>query len=764
MQPREIDYLLRREDKWYLGGGRHLIWAPAFPLYLDKPGFWDHAQYLDLYVSRLFTLSLVDSGGTSLPLQAAGRNWQPSHLRQSYTTANGLILSEERVLLENDVLAAAYTLTNQGNQPVTVNLMAWSYRLSNERDVQVQRVDRVAEYFLVEEAYRRNMNQLAQPDFRLGLAFGWNLPVDSFSAQLSETNSDQPRWEFTPFWEEFIARGHLQNHLSITGYTPYGAHYLGLHHRLQLSPGESRDFTIAVAVAPTPGAAGETLAQLMSCSAPPASENLATGGENRGSFVTTRSQTTWERFFSSVPAFSCSDPFLERYYWYRWYGLHLNMLQAPTLMAPYPAVFEGISYFRRLISYSAQCHMRECRWMHDPAVAQGSLLNFLHNQAPDGLLPARIQADSANQDFIYHADWGDCVLEVQRVHPDNDFLRRAYTGLSRYHTYFRQFRDRENLHLYDVLNHWETGQEFMSRYQQVNPQAEHGGSIQLKGVDATVYTYRLEQTLAYLARKVMGRNAEADSYAHHAALTGKAILERMWDPERRLFFDVDPQSGARITAAAAVGFYPFFTDLVGMEHLSAIHEHLLDPQRFWTPFPVPSSSAADTLFCDEPEWQGKRHNCPWNGRTWPMTNSHTAEALAGAARLDHTLRPVAADFISRFVRMLFLQQQLAYPTSYEHYNPTTGVPCLYRGIEDYQHSWVVDLLIKYVAGLQPQNGNQITIDPFPFNLSYFRLERVYVKGHWLDIAWQEGDGLRIWVDGAISVHRPTLQRVELELP
>lgn len=431
--------------------------------------------------------------------------------------------------------------------------------------------------------------------------------------------------------------------------------------------------------------------------------------------------------------------------------------------APYPGVFEGISYFRRLISYSAQCHMRECRWMHDPAVAQGSLLNFLHNQATDGVLPARIQADSANQDFIYHADWGDCTLEVQRVHPDTEFLRKAYTGLSCYHAYFRQNRDRENMHLYDVVNHWETGQEYMSRYQEINPQAEFGGPIQLKGIDATVYTYRLEQTLTYLAREIMGRAAEAENYARHAGLTGAAILEQMWDPERHLFFDVDPQSGKRITAAAAVGFYPFFTDLVGPAHLSAIHEQLLNPQHFWTDFPVPSSSAADALFCDEPEWKGKRHNCPWNGRTWPMTNSHVAEALVGAARLDPTLRGVAAEFISRFVRMFFLQQQLNYPTSYEHYNPTTGIPCIYRGIEDYQHSWVIDLLIKYVAGLQPQDGSLVMIDPLPFGLTHFRLERARVKGHWIDIVWQEGDGLHVWVDGTHAMHRPGLERMELQL-
>ncbi len=59
---------------------------------------------------------------------------------------------------------------------------------------------------------------------------------------------------------------------------------------------------------------------------------------------------------------------------------------------------------------------------------------------------------------------------------------------------------------------------------------------------------------------------------------------------------------------------------------------------------MPSSSRKDPLYDPDARWKGKRHNCPWNGRVWPMTNSHIAEAI-GRVALEHVpaLRAQYAD-------------------------------------------------------------------------------------------------------------------------
>jgi hypothetical protein len=188
---------------------------------------------------------------------------------------------------------------------------------------------------------------------------------------------------------------------------------------------------------------------------------------------------------------------------------------------------------------------------------------------------------------------------------------------------------------------------------------------------------------------------------------------------------------------------------VTAEHLDGLKSHLLNPAEFWTPYPVPSSSADDPYFSASPLWKGKRMNCPWNGRVWPMTNSHLAEALAASAvRFDDLeLRRAAVRLISAFVRMMFFDGDPARPNCYEHYNPVSGTPSLYRGIDDYQHSWVADLILKYVCGIRPEPDGTVVIDPFPFGLKEASAGDVAVRGRKIDVT-VEGKAFTVRVDQA----------------
>ncbi len=85
------------------------------------------------------------------------------------------------------------------------------------------------------------------------------------------------------------------------------------------------------------------------------------------------------------------------------------------------------------------------------------------------------------------------------------------------------------------------------------------------------------------------------------------------------------------------------------------------------------------------------------------------------------------------------------PNCFEHYNPFTGQPSVYRGVDDYQHSWVVDLIIKYVAGVRPEERS-VVIDPFPFKLRYFILDNVCVQGKFLKVE-RVGKFFTVWLDG-----------------
>jgi hypothetical protein len=130
-----------------------------------------------------------------------------------------------------------------------------------------------------------------------------------------------------------------------------------------------------------------------------------------------------------------------------------------------------------------------------------------------------------------------------------------------------------------------------------------------------------------------------------------------------------------------------------------------------------------------------------------MTNSHIAEAVARMAT-QHlpALRAHLVEFLTKSVRMMFWDGDASRPNSFEHYHPVSGRPCAWRGIDDYQHSWVNDLIVQYVVGLRPVGEGHCVVDPMPFGLDGFEAKGLPMQGASVDVA-REGEQLLVHVNG-----------------
>lgn len=795
-----LEYL-ERSDKWYLGGGRGAIFAPAFPRFLDSPGFWDEAYFVDVRLERLFTVLILGEDERPLALRLDVRRWTPDALSQTYSVSgSGLRVREDKVVTPKDVLASRITVHNDGKRARSLHLVLWSLQerrplMPGQAATSAEQTTRCGDYLTFahtvlygEQPYADRPAENAgwgeagrgkgreEVPHALYVALGADRPPASFTVNLAERADTAPAWHTSVLPEKF-RDGRLADEFRPDGMTddgrrmtdqtnpirhpssvirqpsgPEGHLHLCLHYALDVPAGESRTVQFGAAVALERGIALHALQNELHQD------------------VTATSRASWRAYFAGVPYFECSDPYVQKYYWYRWYGLRLQIVDIgghkmdgeEGVRFPHPCVFEGIGGFRSHISYSAQCHMLEAGWRHDPALAFGCIEGMFAAQEQSGYLPGHLYLWRHTRGF-YHANWGANAIQLYHITGDRAFVERVYPDLARYAEYFERERDREDSHLYDIVDQGETGQEYMSRYLFADAAADDWRRIQLKGVDATVYIYQLQRALAEMAR-ALGHAADADVWNQKADATREAVRARMWDAERGFFFDVAPGSGARSPFKAAVGLYPFLCDIAGPEHLPAITEHLLNPAEFWTEYPVPASSVDDPYFSAEAEWKGKRMSCPWNGRVWPMTSSHVAEALARAAlTLDPALKPTAAQLIQRFVRMMFHDGDPERPNCFEHYNPFTGAPCAYRGIDDYQHSWVVDLLVKYLVGLQPNGGDTLVLDPLPFEVNRFAMEGIRYRGHTVDVRWDRATGYAVWVDGIERARLPERGRIEVAL-
>ena len=144
-----------------------------------------------------------------------------------------------------------------------------------------------------------------------------------------------------------------------------------------------------------------------------------------------------------------------------------------------------------------------------------------------------------------------------------------------------------------------------------------------------------------------------------AAEVVEAMVRRLWDPERGFFYPEGP-NGTPLRVATWAGLAPLAVDeLPEAIGRRLVEEHLLDPARFWLPYPVPSTSAA------EPSFRAGLTGLPirryWRGPTWLFT---TGPILRGLLRLGY--REQAERLVARTGELIWREGFR------EYYDPVTG--------------------------------------------------------------------------------------------
>ncbi|MGP8330567.1 MAG: MGH1-like glycoside hydrolase domain-containing protein [Methanosarcinaceae archaeon] len=759
--------ILKRDDKIALSGGKKVLWAPAFPRYAHKFGFWDYAYFLNYRIAPLFTVTILDEDLNEIPLNRIQREWLPSHLTQLYMPYEEIEVKEEKSLLPNDVLVSRITLKNNSSRERKLTAVAWTSQ-SIQENITHRNPEKTPNSNYIQDTenserlfafQRRINNDKGNLLIRYGVAIGTRRKANSFSISTSEYVWNYPEWRLTPFYEK-ITRSGLPNDSSFKGIVQDPDYrelvYLGLEYQIVLPPKSSHELQIYCAISDEQEDAMDALVLACQFADP-----------------ICHSKDSWQRFFDGVPTFRCSNQHLEKYYWYRWFGLRKNLVDTDSSLGlAHPCIFEGSnpSELRHQTSLSAPAHILETRWMQDPGIANGCLSNFISNQRRDGSFPGMLSTGYHTQHSgFYHANWGKSIRELYRIHPNRNLLATIYSAMKKYTRYFNRERDKNDWHLYDILSTEETGLECSSRYLFVSRKGDRIENIPLKGVEVSVYMYEIFKTLAWIAKK-LGYYKDIPDWETEASNTKTAILKYMWDDKKNFFFDINPFSGNHSSCKAASGFFPFITDIASEKHLEIFTDHLFNPREFWTPFPIPSVSLDDRHYNPFGEWEERRRARPSNGRSWMMITSHVFEALVTAAQnLKPELKPKAGEFFLKYINMLFDQGNVKYPTSFEYYNPLQGKPPYFRGSNDHINSWIVDLIIKYVVGLQPMDDGLIVIDPLPLNLDFFLLENILVKGHNLKISYskelnsQEQKGIYIYINNELREHKEQLQRIEIQV-
>ena len=518
---------------------------------------------------------------------------------------------------------------------------------------------------------------------------------------------------------------------------------------LSLAPGESVGLVAACALALSPEDADGILRRWMEPADP---------------LETQKSE--YARHFDGVPEFRCSDAAFERMWDYRWYLVRRNLADPRHGSLAYPLFYEGRSAkmaldpwkprgweFSKLIPFSTPFHLLEGRWHADPSACKGEVSNLVKNQADDGLFRCAY-TDRVGGDYTDFTAWG--AWQLYLVHPDKDWLSQVGPGLVRQVDGTVQVYDKDGDLLPEVTNHNRTGKEYQPSffYKGNYPRRPaKDDATPLERVDAACYLYMNACAASNIMAEI-GNKREAARLGGIAEKVRQAILDKMWDPERKFFYDIDAAAHDRIPVENVVGFDPFLAGIAGSAHLP-IFERLSDPEQFWTKAPVPSTTKKCPAYAPDASWKGEHvrgeHGCMWNGPTWPFTNSTVLMALADATLANqHKLDSLFAELLRRYTRMCFRNANLSDPMIYEHYNPETGRPISRE--EDYYHSSWIDLIVRYVAGVTPLPAGRIEFRPIDCGFESFSLHGIHVASREVDVDYDTRSGYTAKIDG-VAVER-----------
>ena len=317
------------------------------------------------------------------------------------------------------------------------------------------------------------------------------------------------------------------------------------------------------------------------------------------------------------------DPFspeVERLYQKALAGLSANT--RPVYGYAHPVLIEGGAY----PGIWLECGPLEAaiygRFMPEVAIHSHSI--FFHHQRPDGQFPCWIRDHTGWAQIQMVVPIAATAWEVAQVTAREDFLTQAYQACTRWDDWLSANRNTRGTGLCELFCGYDTGHDRSPRIAGIpnrcpendarNFSKERNLPWLAPDLSATMYGGRVALGAMAVA---LGKPAEAQAWLEKAEAIRKAILAFCYDAEDEFFYDVDAQGNFNRVRADQI------TRVLG-EHVveQALFEriytrHIVNPEAFWSPYPLPSVALNDPHFVRLPD--GSLPLNSWGGASQALT-------------------------------------------------------------------------------------------------------------------------------------------------
>ena len=283
--------------------------------------------------------------------------------------------------------------------------------------------------------------------------------------------------------------------------------------------------------------------------------------------------------------------------------------------------------------------------------AKNNCLLFMTHQRADGRLPGSIACRDGQLIPQFDKYQGFCfpypALNMYYLLGENqEYLLTLRDTLRRFDSCLWRTRDSNGDGLLESFCIYDTGEDGALRYGDApswwkEDEPPRGYQVvPMASMDVTSWSYACRSALAEISRIL--KNGEEEIWKKKAAETAAALQAGLWNEQRGACYDRDKNGKMIDILCHNTLRCMYFGSLSPQNAGRFVREHLLDPDEFWTPFPLPSVAVSDPAFRNAPEnnWSGQSEGLTWQRAILALENYgyHTLVTRLGNILIDNIAR------------------------------------------------------------------------------------------------------------------------------
>ncbi|MBQ8136906.1 MAG: hypothetical protein IJ174_05670, partial [Clostridia bacterium] len=254
--------------------------------------------------------------------------------------------------------------------------------------------------------------------------------------------------------------------------------------------------------------------------------------------------------------------------------------------------------------------------LRDLEAAKNNCRLFMDHQRQDGRLPGSIMYENGRVKPEYNKYQGFCfpypALNLYYLlDEDPIFLEQLQDCLRRFDECLWRTRDSNGDGLLESFCVYDTGEDLALRYGDApcwwTEDAPPRGFqvVPMASMDVMSWSFACRDTLAAISR-IRGDGREA-FWEKEAQAVARAIRQGLWDEDRGACYDRDHHGKTIDILCHNTLRCMYWKSISPVMAQRFVQAHLLNPNEFWTPFPLPSVAANDPAFRNAPEnnWSGQ---------------------------------------------------------------------------------------------------------------------------------------------------------------